>query len=69
MGDEAVGLIVVPRLGRPFRRRLEAGDSFTIRLLDRDSVEFFLDEDPELATGWLKLEVAGVLAFVPGRAA
>jgi diacylglycerol kinase family enzyme len=68
MGDEAVGLIVVPRLGRPFRRRLEAGDSFAIRLLDRESVEFFLDEDPELATGWLKLEVAGVLAFVPGRA-
>jgi hypothetical protein len=69
MGDEAMGLIVVPRLGRPFRRRLEAGESFAIRLLDRDSVEFFLDEDPELATGWLKLEVAGVLAFVPGRAA
>jgi hypothetical protein len=69
MGDEAVGLIVVPRLGRPFRRRLEAGESFAIRLLDRDSVEFFLDEDPERATDWLKLEVAGVLAFVPGRAA
>jgi len=69
MGDEAVGLILVPRLGRPFRRRLESGDSFAIRLLDRDSVEFFLDEDPERATGWLKLEVAGVLVFVPGRAA
>ncbi len=69
MGDEAVGLILVPRLGRPFRRRLESGDSFAIRLLDRDSVEFFLDEDPERATGWLKLEVAGVLAFVSGRAA
>ncbi len=69
MGDEAAGMVVVPRLGRPFRRRLEAGDSFAIRLLDRDSIEFFLDEDPERATGWLKLEVAGVLAFVPGRAA
>ena len=67
MGDEAIGLTVVPRLGRPFRRRLEAGDSFTLRLLDRDSVEFFLDEDPEEATGWLKLDVAGVLAFVPGQ--
>ena len=69
MGDEAVGVIVVPRLGRPFRRRLEAGDTFAVRFLDRDSVEFFLDEDPERATGWLELEVAGVLAFVPGRAA
>jgi diacylglycerol kinase-like protein len=69
MGDEAIGLTVVPRLGRPFRRRLEPGESFTLRLLDRDSVEFFLDEDPELATGWLKLDVAGVLAFVPGQGA
>jgi hypothetical protein len=67
MGDEAAGLTVVPRLGRPFRRRLEAGESFTLRLLDRDSVEFFLDEDPERATGWLKLELAGMLAFVPGQ--
>jgi hypothetical protein len=69
MGEEAVGLTIVPRLGRPFRRRLEAGESFTLRLLDRDSVEFFLDEDTEHATGWLKLDVAGVLAFVPGRGA
>jgi len=68
MGDEAIGLTVVPRLGRPFRRRLEAGDSFALRLLDRDSVEFFLDEDPEKATGWLRLDVGGVLAFVPGQA-
>jgi Diacylglycerol kinase catalytic domain len=69
MGDAAIGLTVVPRLGRPFRRRLEAGDSFELRLLDRDAVEFFLDEDPERASGWLRLDVAGVLAFVPGQAA
>jgi hypothetical protein len=68
MGEEAAGLTVVPRLGRPFRRRLGPGDSFALRLLDRDSMEFFLDEDPERATGWLRLEVAGVLAFVPGQA-
>lgn len=67
LGDEAVGLTVVPRLGRPFKRRLERGDSFALRLVDPDSVEFFLDEDPERATSWLKLEVAGLLAFVPGR--
>jgi diacylglycerol kinase-like protein len=69
LGDAAIGVTIVPRLGRPFRRRLDAGDSFALRLLDRDSVEFFLDEDPEEATGWLRLEVAGVLAFVPGRPA
>ena len=68
LGDAAAGLIVVPRFGRPFRRRLEPGKSFEMRLLDRDSVEFFLDEDPEQMTGWLKLEVAGTLAFVPGGA-
>ena len=67
MSEEAVGLLVVPRLGRPFRRRLEPGADFSIRLLDRESVEFFLDEDPEHATGWLKLGSAGCLGFVPGR--
>jgi hypothetical protein len=69
LGEEAIGLTVLPRLGRPFRRRLGSGESLTFRFLDRDTVEFFLDEDPERATGWLKLDVAGVLAFVPGRAA
>jgi Diacylglycerol kinase catalytic domain len=69
MSDEAVGLIVVPRLGRPFRRRLVPGAHFDVRLLDRDSVEFFLDEDPERATGWLRLAVAGCLSFVPGTSA
>jgi diacylglycerol kinase family enzyme len=69
MGDEAFGLIVAPRLQRPFRRRLEPGQKFELRLLDRDFVEFFLDEDPELAFGWLSLETAGLLKFVPGAAA
>jgi hypothetical protein len=69
MGDEAIGITIVPRLGRPFRRRLEPGESFEVRLLDRESTEFFLDEDPERAIGWLRLDVAGVLQFVPGRAA
>lgn len=69
LGDDAAGLIVVPRLGRSFRRRLEPGKTFELRLLDRESVEFFLDEDPERAYGWLTLEMAGVLAFVPGLGA
>jgi len=68
LGDDAAGLIVAPRLHRPFRRRLEAGTTFDLRLLDRESVEFFLDEDPERAYGWLSLEMAGVLPFVPGEA-
>ena len=67
ISDEAVGLIVLPRFKRPFRRRLEPGTDFSIRLLDRESVEFFLDEDPEQATGWLKLGVAGCIGFVPGK--
>lgn len=69
LGDEAAGLAVVPRFGRPFRSRLEPGHGFRIRLLDRESVQFFLDEDPETAYGWLHLEVAGLLPFVPGQAA
>ena len=69
MSDNAAGLIVVPRLGRPFRRRLEAGADFAVRLLDRESIEFFLDEDPEEATGWLRLGMAGCMAFVPGSSA
>jgi len=68
MSENAAGVIVIPRLGRPFRRRLEPGADFALRLLDRESVEFFLDEDPEVATGWLRLEMAGCIAFVPGSA-
>jgi hypothetical protein len=66
MSDEAVGLVLVPRLGRPFRRLLLPGADFDVRLLDRESAEFFLDEDPEQATGWLRLGVAGCVSFVPG---
>jgi hypothetical protein len=69
MSENAAGLIVVPRLGRPFQRRIEPGADFGIRLLDRDTVEFFLDEDPEQATGWLRLGMAGCIAFVPGSSA
>lgn len=66
MGDNAAGLVVVPRLGRPFRRRLDVGSDFTIRFLDRETVDFFLDEDPEQATGWITLGMAGCVGFVPG---
>ena len=65
LGDEAAGVVIVPRLRRPFRLRIEPGRAFRLSLLDRESVEFFLDEDPETAFGWLELEVPGTLAFVP----
>ena len=61
------GVTIVPRFGRTIRRPFEIGSGFTLRLLDRESVEFFLDEDPETAYDWIKVGVAGRLAFVPGR--
>jgi hypothetical protein len=65
LGDEAAGIVVVPRLGRPFRRLIEPGRGVRITLVDRESAEFFLDEDPEFAHAWIELEVPGCLAFVP----
>ena len=46
-----------------------SGRGLSLRLLDRQSVEFFLDEDPERAYRELNVEVAGILSFLPGRAA
>src|SRR6516225_9963645 len=40
-------------------------DRAELRILDRDTVELFLDEDPELAYRGLTVEVAGTRAFVP----
>ena len=68
MGEAAAGMVFVPRLGRPFRRRVDPGHPCRMRLVDRESVEFFLDEDPETAYQWIDLEVPGTLAFVPGGA-
>lgn len=68
LGDEAAGMIIFPRMGRPWRRRVEPGHPLRLTLLDRESVEFFLDEDPEVAYGWIELEVPGLLAVVPGEA-
>lgn len=46
--------------------RIEGSDSVEVRLVNRDSVEFFLDEDPEVFYGKVNFQVAGTLAFVPG---
>jgi hypothetical protein len=82
IGDEAIDMYWVYSTGRlrnfamgiapkhlarhAMALRLRKGDTAEIRWLDRERVEFFLDEDPEEAFGWLTVEVAGTLAFVPG---
>src|SRR5256885_13633095 len=65
-GDPAAGGIVIPRGGRPRRLRLERGDAVRIRLLDRESAGFFLDEDPETVHREMTLDVAGSLPFLIG---
>jgi len=80
--DEAVSLYLIPHSGRlsmlllvlaprrllrgALRIRIEGQDRVEIRLLDRNTAEFFLDEDPMAYHGRLTLQVAGSLAFVPG---
>jgi diacylglycerol kinase family enzyme len=69
MGEPAAGVLLLPRAGGLRSWRLATGESLHVKLLDRRSVEFFLDEDPEHAYGDITLEVAGTLAFLPGVAA
>jgi Diacylglycerol kinase catalytic domain len=80
--DEALSLHLVPYTGRlstlllvlaprrllrgALQIRIEGQDRVEIRLVDRDTAEFFLDEDPMTFRGRLSLQVAGSLAFVPG---
>jgi diacylglycerol kinase family enzyme len=80
--DRAVSVYLIPYRGRlsallqmlapsrllPHTRciRLEQNRCLTIRLIDRDWVEFFLDEDPLTTYGSLSLSIAGSIAFVPG---
>src|SRR5207244_12653855 len=65
ISDAAAGVLLLPRGGRLRSRRLLPGEQLRLRLLDRHSVEFFLDEDPEVAHGWLSIEASGTLTFVP----
>lgn len=67
--EAAVGVRLLPLAGRMRSLRLGLGERLDLTLLDRESVEFFLDEDPEVAYGSLSVEVAGTLAFVPGSPA
>ena len=42
------------------------GESAEMRFTEPESVEFFLDEDPETAYQLMTIRLAGTLAFVPG---
>ncbi len=80
--DEALSLHLIPFTGRlsalrlvlaprrlirsALRIKVRKLERLEIRLVDRDAAEFFLDEDPMTFHGWLSLQVAGSLAFVPG---
>jgi diacylglycerol kinase family enzyme len=66
MGEAAAGVLLLPRGGRLRTWRLNAGDRLRVEFLDRESVEFFLDEDPERAHRELTIDVPGTLSFVLG---
>jgi hypothetical protein len=68
LDEAAVGVRLLPWGGKVRAWRLSHGERLSLAVLDRPSIEFFLDEDPELAYGSLSIEVAGTLAFVPGSA-
>lgn len=78
--DEALSVYLIPLKGRlsplrqlvapkgltPHRIRLKKNERLEIRFVDRDCVEFFLDEDPVTTFKEMSLGVAGSIAFVPG---
>ena len=80
--DEALAVYLIPYTGRcsPLRQiaspqrliphshrmRIEKNQRLEVRFVDRECVEFFLDEDPVTTCGRLSIEVAGSVAFVPG---
>lgn len=81
ISDPAITLSLLPQTGRlsgfALRPRVAAAararkfvitrqTPLRLRLTDRTSAEFFLDEDPLTLEGEVELTVAGTLAFVPG---
>jgi diacylglycerol kinase family enzyme len=62
--DAALGYRLFPRYGAPLAGILQPQQQLTLRLEDRRSTEFFLDEDPETAHGQITIEAAGTLEFV-----
>lgn len=55
---------IVPRYGRPLTGALKQGQELILTLEDRRRTEFFLDEDPEIATGGITIAAAGTVDFV-----
>ncbi len=53
---------------RAYKLRIEGAQPAGIRFLDGRPAEFFMDEDPETAHGWLRIDVAGLISFAPGEA-
>ncbi|GAC1672318.1 MAG: hypothetical protein PVS3B2_14170 [Candidatus Dormibacteraceae bacterium] len=66
--EPAVCVQLLPWGGGLRAWRLGLGEKLGVTPLDRKSIEFFLDEDPEFAYGALSLEVAGTLTFIRGSA-
>lgn len=64
--DEALVAYLIPLALRIRHHKIEKNQRLEIRLLDRECVELFLDEDPVTTCKRLSLEVAGLIAFVPG---
>jgi Diacylglycerol kinase catalytic domain len=66
VADEALVAYLIPPALRVRQHRIEKNQRLEIRLLDRECVELFLDEDPVTTCKRLSFEVAGLIAFVPG---
>jgi diacylglycerol kinase family enzyme len=64
--DEALEVYLLSWRGSR-RLRIQKDQPLEIRFIDRERVEFFLDEDPVTTCGRLSLGVAGSVAFVPGH--
>lgn len=64
--DEVLSIYMIPLNGHTRIIRIEKNQPLDIRFVDRDEVEFFLDEDPVTTCKQLRLSVAGSIAFVPG---
>lgn len=64
----SIFLVLSPRrlVKKALQIRIEDSELVEIRLKDRDTAEFFLDEDPMIFYGRVLIQVAGMLAFVPG---
>ena len=64
--DEFLSIYMIPLSGHTRIIRIGKDQPLDIRFVDRDQVEFFLDEDPVTTCKQLRLSVAGSIAFVPG---